>query len=54
MGRPSMNVKPMLLRLPAGSKQRILALVGPGKMAAFVRAAIAAELARRGKAKRRD
>lgn len=47
MGRPPMNLKPTLVRLPVDVAERIEALVGPNRMAAFIREAIEAELARR-------
>jgi len=50
MGRPPMNVKPVLVRLPDGVPERIDALVGPQKRAEFIRDAIERELKRREKA----
>lgn len=47
MGRPPMNLKPTLVRLPLDVAERIEALVGPNRMAAFIREAIEAELTRR-------
>lgn len=49
MGRPPMNVKPTLVRLPVGLAERIDALAGPHKRAEFIRAAVEAEIARREK-----
>ena len=47
MGRPSMNVKPMLVRLPEGMTKRIDALLGRGKCAQFIREAVEKELIQR-------
>lgn len=47
MGRPPLNVKETKVRLSPETKQRIEALVGPNRMAAFIREAIDNELARR-------
>lgn len=47
MGRPSLNVKPVLVRLPEEMPQRIDALVGKNRRAAFIREAIEKELKRR-------
>lgn len=47
MGRPALNVKPTQVRLTAETRARIEALVGPSRMAAFIREAIEAELQRR-------
>lgn len=47
MGRPPLNVKPVLVRLPEEMPQRIDALVGKNKRAAFIREAIENELNRR-------
>ena len=40
MGRPPLNVEETKVRLAAGSKQRIAALVGENRMAAFIREAV--------------
>jgi metal-responsive CopG/Arc/MetJ family transcriptional regulator len=50
MGRPPLNVKPVFVRLPEDMPQRIDALVGKNKRAAFIREAIENELNRRQKA----
>ncbi|GAB5506749.1 MAG: hypothetical protein Rhirs2KO_19120 [Rhizobiaceae bacterium] len=47
MGRPPLNVKPVLVRLPEEMPQRIDALVGKNRRAAFIREAIEKELNRR-------
>ena len=47
MGRPPLNVKPTMVRLTETVRARIVALVGPNQMAAFIRDAIEAELKRR-------
>lgn len=47
MGRPSLKVKPMLVRLPEGVAERIDALVGEGRRAQFIREAVERELERR-------
>ncbi|MFG1393711.1 hypothetical protein [Xanthobacter agilis] len=47
MGRPPLNVKPTLVRLTDDVRQRIETLVGPNRMAVFIREAIEAELLRR-------
>lgn len=47
MGRPPLNVKPTQVRLSAELRQRIEALVGPNRMAAFLREAAEAEVERR-------
>lgn len=49
MGRPPLNVKPILVRLPSDVPDRIDALVGKSKRAEFIRAAVEAELERREK-----
>lgn len=54
MGRPPLNVKETKVRLTDEQRERIEALVGPNKMAMFIREAIEAELARRERAQRRD
>jgi len=46
MGRPPLNVKPILVRLPEGMPERIDQLVGRNKRAAFIREAIEKELQR--------
>lgn len=50
MGRPPMNVKPMLVRLPAGMAERIDAVAGENRRAEFIREAVERELKRREKA----
>jgi metal-responsive CopG/Arc/MetJ family transcriptional regulator len=50
MGRPPLNVKPILVRLPEDMPARIDALVGKNKRAAFIREAIENELSRRKRA----
>ncbi len=47
MGRPPLNIEETKVRLAAGSKRRIEALVGPNKMAEFIRETVEAELDRR-------
>lgn len=47
MGRPPLNVKETKVRLTDEQRQRIEALVGPNRMAAFIREAIERELERR-------
>lgn len=47
MGRPPMNVKPMLVRLPAGMAERIDAVAGENRRAEFIREAVERELKRR-------
>lgn len=47
MGRPPLNVKETKVRLSEESRRRIEALVGPNRMAEFIREAIEAELKRR-------
>lgn len=49
MGRPALNVKPTVVRLPAEAIERIEALVGKNQMAAFIREAVERELKRREK-----
>lgn len=51
MGRPSLGVKPTVVRLPDGMVERIDALMGANKRAIFIREAVEAELARRERAK---
>lgn len=46
MGRPPLNVEETKLRLNAGSKQRIAALVGKQRMAAYIRDAVEEKLLR--------
>lgn len=53
MGRPPMNVKPMLVRLPDGIAERIDAIAGKNRRAEFIREAVEAELARREKPKKK-
>lgn len=40
MGRPSLNVKPTLVRLPENMGDRIDALVGKNRRAEFIREAV--------------
>lgn len=47
MGRPPMNVKPMLVRLPEGTAEKIDAIAGPNRRAEFIREAIEREIKRR-------
>ncbi len=47
MGRPPLNVKPTMVRLTEAVRARIIALVGPNRMAEFIREAIERELKRR-------
>lgn len=51
MGRPplkaNVETKATMVRLTEDARQRIEALVGPNRMAAFIREAIETELARR-------
>ena len=46
MGRPPLNVEETKVRLNAGAKQRIAALVGENRMAAFIREAVEEKLQR--------
>ena len=47
MGRPTLHVTPVLVRLPNGVPDRIDALVGKQKRAEFIREAVERELKRR-------
>lgn len=47
MGRPKLDMKPTVVRLPEGMAERIDALVGNRMRAEFIREAIDAELRRR-------
>jgi hypothetical protein len=47
MGRPALQVVEVTVRLPVSARERIAALVGPHKMATFIREAVENELARR-------
>ena len=52
VGRPPLNdnplnTKPTMVRLTVAVRQRIEALVGPNRMAVFIREAVEAELKRR-------
>lgn len=47
MGRPPMQLKPTVVRLPIEALDRIEALVGKNRMAAFIREAVERELKRR-------
>jgi hypothetical protein len=51
MGRPPLKVKPMLVRLPEGTAEKIDALVGPQKRAEFISEAVERELKRRERVK---
>lgn len=51
MGRPSLGIKPTLVRLSEEVRERIRALVGDSGMAGFIREAVERELARREKEK---
>lgn len=53
MGRPPLNVKPMLVRLPEGMAERIDAVAGENKRAEFIREAVEKELKRQEKAQNR-
>jgi hypothetical protein len=53
MGRPPLNVKETKVRLSDGTRERIEALVGANRMAAFIREAVENELRRREKAERK-
>lgn len=50
MGRPPLNVKPMLVRLPEGMAERIDAVAGENRRAEFIREAVEKELKRRERA----
>lgn len=47
MGRPPLHVKETKVRLSEEARRRIEALVGPSRMAVFIREAVDAELDRR-------
>lgn len=47
MGRPPLNLQDMKIRLSQETKERIVALVGNYRIAAFIREAVENELARR-------
>jgi hypothetical protein len=47
MGRPPMQIKATVVRLPEETRERIRALVGDGGMAQFIREAVERELKRR-------
>jgi hypothetical protein len=47
MGRPPLNVKATMVRLPVGMVARIKAVAGAHRLAAFLREAAEAELLRR-------
>lgn len=49
MGRPPLNVKETKIRLSPDARERIVALVGPHRMAEFIREAVDAEIKRREK-----
>lgn len=53
MGRPPLNVKETKVRLTDDQRARIEALVGPNRMAVFIREAVEHELERREKEKAR-
>ena len=44
MGRPPLNVKPTVVRLPVEALERIEAVVGKNRMAEFIREAVEREL----------
>ena len=54
MGRPPLAVKPMFVRMPIGVPERIDALVGSKRRAAFVREAVLKELERQERAAAKD
>lgn len=47
MGRPPMNVKPILVRLPEGTAEKIDEIAGKNRRAEFIREAIEREIKRR-------
>jgi Arc/MetJ-type ribon-helix-helix transcriptional regulator len=47
MGRPPMQLKPTVVRLPIEALERIESLVGKNRMAEFIREAVDRELKRR-------
>lgn len=49
MGRPSLGVKSTVVRLPEGLGERIDALVGPQRRAAFIREVVEREVERQEK-----
>ena len=51
MGRPSLKVKPTVIRMTEDVRKRIEAVAGPHKMSEFIREAIDRELKRREKGK---
>jgi hypothetical protein len=53
MGRPSLGIKPTLVRLSDEVRERIRSLVGDSGMAAFIREAVERELKRREGQKRK-
>lgn len=54
MGRPALGVKETKVRLSEDARRRIEALVGPHRMAEFIREAVDAELMRRERELRRQ
>lgn len=46
MGRPPLNVKPILVRLTDEQRRRIESTVGPQRIAAFIREAVDEKLER--------
>lgn len=52
MGRPPLGVKETKVRLTDEQRERIEALVGPNRMAEFIREAVERELKRREKKER--
>jgi hypothetical protein len=46
MGRPALNLEETKVRLAAGAKSRIIALVGEQRMAAYIRDAVEEKLQR--------
>lgn len=47
MGRPSLNVRPVVVRLPEGIAERIDAVAGKNRRGEFIREAVERELRRR-------
>lgn len=46
MGRPTLNLTPTVVRLTERTRQRVVAVAGPNRMAEFIRAAIEEKLLR--------
>lgn len=51
MGRPPMQVKPVIVRLTIDALEKIDAIAGPNRRAEFIREAVSRELKRLSKAK---